>query len=75
MSDSKQPSHIAYHVAEPKTKDGKARWTRLGAAWPHKDGKGFGLTLDFMPVGGDGRIELRVYEPKADDEDDSGMPV
>jgi hypothetical protein len=75
MSDtSKQPSHIAYHVAQPKKEGGKARWTRLGAMWPHQDGKGFGLSLDFLPVGG-GRIELRTYEPKDDAEDDSEMPV
>lgn len=49
-----RPSHIAYQV-----RDGKddAIWTRIGAAWRHKDGKGFNLQLDAVPL--DGRITLR----------------
>jgi hypothetical protein len=31
---------------------------RLGAAWQHKDGKGFNVQLDCVPL--DGRITLRV---------------
>ncbi len=49
------PTHIAYQVREGNP---KAYWTRIGAAWAHKDGKGFGLQLDSIPL--DGRITLRV---------------
>ena len=34
-----------------------AHWTPIGAAWVHKDGKGFSLSLDAMPLGG--RITMR----------------
>ncbi len=63
MSDNK-PTHIAYAVREFKKEDGKedASWSRIGAAFEHKDGKGFNITLDALPVSG--RVVLRVNEPK-----------
>jgi hypothetical protein len=50
-----QPSHIAYQVRE--SADGKSYFNRVGAAYPHKDGNGFNLKLESMPV--DGRVTLR----------------
>ena len=49
------PTHVAYQVRDGKD---KGFWTRIGAAWQHKDGKGFNLQLDSVPL--DGRIQLRV---------------
>jgi hypothetical protein len=57
----KTPSFIAYHVPDREGAD----WTRIGAAWPHQDGKGFSLALDLIPASG-GRITLRAYESKPD---------
>jgi hypothetical protein len=54
-STSKAPSHIAYHVRDGKD---KGFWTRIGVAWQHKDGKGFNIQLDVVPL--DGRIQVRV---------------
>jgi hypothetical protein len=42
----------------------KAYWTKIGAAWPHDDGKGFNIQLSCMPLNG----RLVVREPKADAE-------
>jgi hypothetical protein len=39
-TDSKAPTHAAYHVREGKD---KSFWSRIGAAWQHKDGKGFNI--------------------------------
>ncbi len=50
------PALIAWHVAE---RGEKKFWTRLGAAWNHKDGDGMTLELDLLPVAG-GRIILRA---------------
>lgn len=52
---AKAPTHIAYQV-----RDGNQQnyWTRIGAAWAHKDGKGFAIQLDCVPL--DGRISLRT---------------
>ncbi len=59
-----KPTHIAYSVRDFTNSDGevKADWNRVGAAWLHKDGKGFDLTLDSVPLSG--RIVLRLNQPK-----------
>lgn len=49
-----KPTHRLYNV----TGEGKsARWTEIGAAWPNKDGLGFSLSYDVIPLGG--RIVMR----------------
>ena len=53
---SKSPSHIVYQVRDRE--GSKGFFTRIGAAWPHKDGKGFNVQLDAMPL--DGKLTLRV---------------
>jgi hypothetical protein len=54
---SKTPTHIAYQVRDRE--NGKGFFTRIGAAWQHRDGKGFNVQLDgLVPL--DGRITLRV---------------
>ncbi|MGH7243418.1 MAG: hypothetical protein ACREJD_08390 [Phycisphaerales bacterium] len=60
---SKAPTHAAYHVREGKDK--KGFFTRIGAAWPHKDGNGFNVQLEgLVPL--DGRLTLRVITEKRD---------
>ncbi len=54
-TEARGPALIAYHVSEKGT---KKFWTRIGAAWDHKDGEGYSLQLDLVPVDG-GRIVLR----------------
>ncbi len=58
---SKLPTHTAYHVRDGRD---KGFFTRIGAAWPHKDGKGFNIQCEVVPL--DGRIVLRVNEEKQD---------
>lgn len=53
---SKAPTHIAYHVRDGK--GDKGFWTRIGAAWAARDGKGFNLQLDVVPL--DGKVILRL---------------
>ena len=60
-SSGKKPTHTAYTVREGKG-DAKNRWLEVGAAWPHKDGKGFDVALSALPV--DGRLVIRLNEPK-----------
>ena len=40
-----------------------AFWTKVGAAWPHEDGKGFNISLTCLPI--DGRLVIR--EAKAEE--------
>jgi hypothetical protein len=46
------PTYILYHGRNTgKDKAGKKIWTRIGAVWPNKTGKGFNLTWDYLPLG------------------------
>jgi len=60
QAGSKAPTHIAYQVREREGQD--SIWTRIGAAWQHKDGKGFNIAIEAAPL--DGRITLRVRTEK-----------
>jgi len=51
-----------------KEGDNKPVWTEIGAAWPHKDGKGLNITFKASPFG-DAKIVLR--EPKAAKQEDA----
>lgn len=49
-----KPTHRIYRVnGRGKT----ANWTEIGAAWPNKDGKGFSIVCDAIPL--TGRIVMR----------------
>ena len=57
---SKRPTHTAHHVRE--IPGGESFWTRIGSAWAHKDGQGFNIQIDTVPL--DGRITLRIASEK-----------
>ena len=57
----RRPSHRLYRVLG----DGEgAIWTPIGAAWPNKDGQGFSVICDAIPI--HGRIVMRVIQERAD---------
>lgn len=64
MTTAKQPSHLIYHVEE-REGDTPNNWTQIGAMWPHKDGKGWNMQLQFLPVATTGKLTIRVNEPHA----------
>ena len=56
----RKPTHRLYCVRG----DGDASyWTPIGSAWPNKDGLGFSLSIDAVPVGG--RVVLRAIRERA----------
>ncbi|MDB5424082.1 MAG: hypothetical protein JWQ29_1498 [Phenylobacterium sp.] len=57
----RRPTHRLYRV---NGEGAAAIWTPIGAAWPNKDGKGFNLNCDAVPL--TGRIVLRLIEPRAE---------
>jgi len=59
---SKKPAFLAYAVKD-RGRNQKAIWTKIGAAWPHVDGKGYSIELEAVPL--DGRLVL--MEPKPDE--------
>ena len=64
MTNSNQPAYHAYSVSNPDQDGGKSTWTRIGAVWPHKNGDGYNLQLDCMPL--DGCVVLRKPKAKAE---------
>lgn len=59
-NSGRKPPFIAYSVRE---RDGdKSRWTEIGVAFPHRDGKGFDILYDAVPLSG--KITLRANEEK-----------
>jgi hypothetical protein len=61
------PQYLAWHVTE---KGEKSYWNKVGAAWPHKDGKGYTLQLETCPI--NGRIVLRLPLEDAPEEQTEG---
>ena len=57
------PTHIVWFAPEREN----APWLRLGALWPTKNGKGFNMSLDLVPVAA-GNIVILPNEPKAEGE-------
>jgi hypothetical protein len=49
-------TYLNVFTVEEYERDGKAqkRWTKIGAAFPHKEGTGFSIELKAFPV--DGRL-------------------
>lgn len=62
-----RPSHGVFMV-EGEGKE--AFWTKIGAAWAHKDGEGFSLQLTAMPL--NGRLSLRTLKAKDDNASEEG---
>ena len=66
----KAPDFLAWHVID---KSEKSFWNKVGAAWRHKDDKGYTLQLETVPI--NGRIVLRqpLEEPdRTGGENESG---
>jgi hypothetical protein len=59
-AEPKTPAFQAWHVTN---KGDDSFWTKVGAAWPHRDGKGLSLILSVIPM--NGQIVLREPLPKA----------
>ena len=60
------PTYLNVFTVEEYERDGKTqkRWTKIGAAFPHKEGVGFNIELKAFPV--DGR--LVVLPPDGEDD-------
>lgn len=61
----RKPSHRLYTVIG---EGDDAVWRPIGAAWPNRDGKGFNIELDAVPLSG--RLAMRVPKARTDGRDD-----
>ena len=65
---ARRPTHRLYRVVG----EGRAAiWTPIGAAWPNKDGMGFSVNCDLVPL--NGRIVMRLITPREDAEATGGQ--
>ena len=62
LSIGRKPTHRLYRVLG----DGRdANWTPIGAAWPNKDGLGFNVVCDAIPL--TGRLVLRFIAERPEE--------
>ena len=56
------PTHELFSVIR---RDGseKGIWHKVGGCWPHEDGDGFTVRLDYLPLNG-GELVMRKWKPK-----------
>lgn len=66
-TQSRGPSHIAYQVREGE--ENKSYFNRIGAVWTHKDGEGFNIQLDSLPV--DGKVTVRSVQDRIQEAKDN----
>ncbi|MEO1346752.1 MAG: hypothetical protein AAFV74_21620 [Pseudomonadota bacterium] len=66
----KKPFMLAYSV-KPIGDGKKSIWTKIGAAWAHKDDQGYEVRMEAVPL--DGRLVLRAV--KETDADQTGEIV
>lgn len=59
---SKKPFMLGYTV-RPIGDGEKSYWSKIAAAWAHKDGEGYEVRMDALPV--DGRLVLRTVTDDA----------
>jgi hypothetical protein len=64
-AEAPAPTYLNVFTVEEYERDGKTqkRWTKIGAAFPHKEGLGFSIELKAFPI--DGR--LVVLPPDIDE--------
>lgn len=69
MSDKEQRPPYSVNIVEKTTDAGgqvKDRWTEVGIAFQHKDGKGFNVKLPAsILIRGDANIVLREISPRS----------
>jgi hypothetical protein len=64
-SPAPSPTYFNVFTVEEYESNGKAgkRWTKIGAAFPHKEGLGFSVELKAFPI--DGRLVVLPPDPES----------
>ena len=66
LAETPAPTYLNVFTVEEYESNGKSgkRWTKIGAAFPHKEGVGFNIELKAFPV--DGRLVALPPDPNDD---------
>lgn len=67
MTQSQSPQFNVYTV-EDRGKDQDPFWLKIGAAFPHQDGKGYNIVLSAFPI--DNRLVMRAPSETSNGEED-----
>lgn len=67
-TEQRQPTHRAYSVIRREGQDDF--WLNLGLVFAHKDGGGFNIMLQALPL--DGRIVCREIKDDEQEQNDAG---
>ncbi len=59
QNTARKPFMLGYAV-RPIGDGKKSNWSKIAAAWAHKDGEGYEVRFDALPV--DGRLVLRTIK-------------
>ena len=59
-----KPTHEAFVAVQTGPNPNDTIWLKIGAAWQHKDKKGFNIVLHATPVSG--KLVLREPQEKAE---------
>lgn len=54
---------LRYDALSARESNGKSYFTKIGVAFPNKDGKGFSILLDAIPAPTDGQFKIMLREP------------
>lgn len=57
-----------YDALTVRESNDKSYFTKIGAAFPNKDGKGWTVLLDAMPASNDGQFKIMLREPLPKDD-------
>ena len=60
-TNTNRPTQRVYAVIK-KEGNKKGTWLEIGVAWPHRDGKGYGVKLNLIPFSGTSDIVIRTIE-------------
>ncbi len=71
MADNNSPSFNVYTV-EDRGQGEDPFWLKIGAAFSHKDGKGFNLVLSAFPI--DNRLVMRIPAENGESEEKKPEP-
>ena len=58
----KAPTHEIFAVTR-REEGAKAIWRKVGACWPHDDGDGFNMELEYLPLN-NAELVIRKWKPK-----------
>jgi len=68
-----QPPYMLGYTVKAASRGRKSYWSKVGIACAHKDGQGYNVQMDALPV--DGKLVLRAVSDEHEDQGEMFAPV